>query len=73
MIQHIFYRLAQSVQICMAVAIFLSYGLQFYVPMNIIWPSLSQKLSTDLTMKYGEHLVRIVLVLFTCKYCYLCL
>ncbi|XKL67358.1 hypothetical protein PGB90_002849 [Kerria lacca] len=57
--------LAQSVQICMAVAIFLSYGLQFYVPMNIIWPSLSQKLSTDLTMKYGEHLVRIVLVLFT--------
>lgn len=66
------YRLAQSVRICMALAIFLSYGLQFYVPVNIMWPTLSRYMSTDNDTKvYGEYLFRVVLVLFTCKWNYL--
>lgn len=57
--------LAQSVRLCMAIAIFLSYGLQFYVPMNIVWPTLSQQFPTELSKKYGEYFVRVILVLLT--------
>ncbi|PSN31633.1 hypothetical protein C0J52_21539 [Blattella germanica] len=39
--------LAQSVRVMMAVAIFLSYGLQFYVPMSIIWPIVRPRLTSE--------------------------
>lgn len=61
------YRLAQSVRLCMAIAIFLSYGLQFYVPMNILWPTLSLVFTTEDSKKYGEYCARVTLVFFTCK------
>lgn len=63
-----FYRLAQCVRLCMAIAIFLSYGLQFYVPMNIIWPKIEQKFSSERAKIQGEYAIRVLLVLFTCKW-----
>uniref|UniRef100_A0A023F3A3 Putative amino acid transporter n=1 Tax=Triatoma infestans TaxID=30076 RepID=A0A023F3A3_TRIIF len=56
--------LGQSVRLMMALAIFLSYGLQFYVPMGIIWPPIKNRLNEE-THKIAELIVRTVLVLFT--------
>lgn len=63
-----FLRLAQSVRVMMGLAIFLSYGLQFYVPMNIIWPLLKDRLQSEKAQLYGEYILRTVIVTFTCKY-----
>lgn len=52
----------------MAIAIFLSYSLQFYVPMNIIWPKISQKFPNEQAKIQGEYAIRVLLVVFTCKY-----
>lgn len=61
------YSFAQSVRVMMAVAIFLSYGLQFYVPINIVGPWFNSFFRSE-----SQHLsdagLRIVLVAFTCKY-----
>uniref|UniRef100_A0A224XBM7 Putative amino acid transporter n=1 Tax=Panstrongylus lignarius TaxID=156445 RepID=A0A224XBM7_9HEMI len=56
--------LGQSVRIMMALAIFLSYGLQFYVPIGIIWPPIKGRLNEE-SHKIAELIVRTVLVLFT--------
>jgi solute carrier family 36 (proton-coupled amino acid transporter) len=58
-------RIAQLVRVMMALAIFLSYGLQFYVPVNILGPWLRSKLSGEQSQRVGEYLLRIGLVLFT--------
>lgn len=57
--------LAQSVRGVMAAAIFLSYGLQFYVPMNIVWPYIKTKLSSEMALEYGEAATRFVLISIT--------
>ncbi|XP_055705064.1 proton-coupled amino acid transporter-like protein CG1139 isoform X1 [Phlebotomus papatasi] len=57
--------LAQSVRIVMAVAIFFSYGLQFYVPVNIIGPWVKSHFQTEQHQQYAEHSFRIGLVFFT--------
>ncbi|XP_059475190.1 proton-coupled amino acid transporter-like protein CG1139 [Neocloeon triangulifer] len=57
--------LAQSVRLMMALAIFLSYGLQFYVPMRIMWPPLKRRLQTEKAQRIGEYSMRTFLVLFT--------
>lgn len=50
----------------MALAIFLSYGLQFYVPINIVGPWFNGFFRSE-----SQHLsdagLRILLVVFTCK------
>lgn len=58
-------RLAQCVRVMMATAIFLSYCLQFYVPMNIIWPIIKKRLHTDQAQFYGEYATRTGLVILT--------
>ncbi|XP_044576947.1 proton-coupled amino acid transporter-like protein pathetic isoform X1 [Cotesia glomerata] len=55
--------LAQAVKVMIAVAIFLTYGLQFYVPMEIIWKNLKHHFGAR--KLYAEYLVRIGLVIFT--------
>ncbi|CAG9578710.1 unnamed protein product [Danaus chrysippus] len=57
--------LAQSVRAVMAAAIFLSYGLQFYVPMNIVWPYIKSKLTSDKALEHGEAVTRFVLISIT--------
>lgn len=57
------------VRLMFAVAIFLSYALQMYVPINIIWPYIQSKLNLneDTKTKIFEYIVRSVLVAATCK------
>ncbi|XP_069675105.1 proton-coupled amino acid transporter 1 isoform X2 [Periplaneta americana] len=57
--------MAQLVRIIMAVAIFFSYGLQFYVPMNIIWPLVKDYLPDDRTRWFAEYFLRSSLVIAT--------
>ncbi|XP_013187317.1 proton-coupled amino acid transporter-like protein pathetic [Amyelois transitella] len=57
--------LAQSVRAVMAASIFLSYGLQFYVPMNIVWPYVKSKLTSEDALKHGEAVTRFVLIFIT--------
>ncbi len=53
-----------------AVAIFLTYNLQFYVPYSLLWPRLCRKVlykyDEDIVNK-SEHVFRIGLILITCK------
>ncbi|KAH1028685.1 hypothetical protein HUJ05_002017 [Dendroctonus ponderosae] len=55
--------LAQSVRLMMAVAILLSYSLQFYVPFNIIWPSIEHHFQDEKTRQYAEYFTRAVISL----------
>uniref|UniRef100_A0A1B6C7H6 Amino acid transporter transmembrane domain-containing protein n=2 Tax=Clastoptera arizonana TaxID=38151 RepID=A0A1B6C7H6_9HEMI len=57
--------LAQSVRVMMAIAIFLSYGLQFYVPMSIIWPPIKSRIGTERNQRVAELLMRTALVAIT--------
>lgn len=57
--------MAQSVRLIMAVAIFLSYCLQFYVPFNFIWPILKHQLPGENAQYYGEYVTRTILVVTT--------
>lgn len=57
--------IAQLVRIMMALAIFFSYGLQFYVPMSILTPSIKRRLQSDQSQLIGEYLLRVGLVVFT--------
>ncbi|XP_055636354.1 proton-coupled amino acid transporter-like protein CG1139 isoform X2 [Toxorhynchites rutilus septentrionalis] len=56
---------AQLVRIMMALAIFFSYGLQFYVPMTIVTPVIKRQLHSEQAQLIGEYLTRVGLVVFT--------
>lgn len=56
-------RLAQSVKGMMALAICLSYPLQFSVPFDVIWKSFGHRVKTMPLLI--EYLLRIILVVFT--------
>lgn len=51
----------------MAVAIFFSYCLQFYVPINIMGPWVKSHFHTEQQKHYAESMFRTVLVFFTCE------
>lgn len=63
----IYYSLAQSVRVMMALAIFLSYGLQFYVPINIIGPWFRTLFTGEHAQRISDAGLRVVLIIFTCK------
>ncbi|XP_037031296.1 proton-coupled amino acid transporter-like protein CG1139 isoform X2 [Bradysia coprophila] len=56
--------LAQSVRVMMALAIFLSYGLQFYVPINIVGPWFNSLFRSE-SQQLSDAGLRILLVVFT--------
>ncbi|XP_063239964.1 proton-coupled amino acid transporter-like protein pathetic isoform X2 [Bacillus rossius redtenbacheri] len=55
--------LAQSVKVMIALAIFFTYALQFYVPMEIIWKAVSHRFGAH-KLK-AEYIIRAVLVVAT--------
>ncbi|XP_016967587.1 proton-coupled amino acid transporter-like protein CG1139 isoform X4 [Drosophila biarmipes] len=57
--------LSQLVRISMAVAIFLSYTLQFYVPVNIVEPFVRSHFDTTQAKDLSATVLRVVLVTFT--------
>ena len=60
-------RLAQLVKLMMVLAILGSYAVQFYVPMEIMWPSISRNFETSRQKLMAEYAFRTLLVLVTCK------
>uniref|UniRef100_A0A1B6DPC9 Amino acid transporter transmembrane domain-containing protein n=1 Tax=Clastoptera arizonana TaxID=38151 RepID=A0A1B6DPC9_9HEMI len=52
--------LAQSVKIMIAIAIFLTYSLQFYVPMEIIWKNVKHRFTSHPLI--AEYTIRVSLV-----------
>lgn len=61
-------RLAESVRLMMALSIFLSYALQFYVPMDIMWPAIKSRIPTERMQLISEYAFRTLLVIFSCKF-----
>ncbi|KAK7462543.1 hypothetical protein BaRGS_00038399, partial [Batillaria attramentaria] len=57
-----------SVKLMFAIAIFVSYGVQFYVPIKIIWPSIERRLHNQRLKTHGESAFRIVMVLVTAAF-----
>ncbi|XP_062549452.1 proton-coupled amino acid transporter-like protein CG1139 [Armigeres subalbatus] len=60
---HLF--LAELVRLLMAVAVFSSYALQFYVPINIISPVVRRQFGSRNAQDCSEYILRVVLVLLT--------
>lgn len=56
---------SQLVRLSMAIAIFLSYTIQFYVPVNIIGPWLRSQLHGDNVRLFADYGLRVSLVLLT--------
>ena len=56
-----------------AVSLFISYGLQFYVPVSIIWPFIERSVENrgHTVPWYSGYVFRVVLVCVTCKYFWL--
>ena len=52
-----------------AVSLFISYGLQFYVPVSIIWPFIERSVENrgHTVPWYSGYVFRVVLVCVTCK------
>lgn len=68
-----FIRLATSVLAMFAVAIFISYGLHCYVPVEVVWrgyllPRLQQSGAPPSRLRVAEYGLRIALCLITCKF-----
>lgn len=57
-----------SVKLMFAIAIFVSYGVQFYVPIKIMWPSVKRRLSSPRLKAYGESVFRIIFVIITAAF-----
>lgn len=64
------HRLAQSVKLMIAIAIFFTFTLQFYVPVSIIWKGISHKISEE-RKNVSEYALRIALVVSTVIYIYI--
>ena len=61
------YRMAQSIKIMFAIAIFITHALQGYVPVDIIWNTyLDQKIQKRKI--FWEYVCRTVITLATCKF-----
>lgn len=61
----------ETVKLMFALSIFLTYGLQFYVPINLLWPTMQShfQLPSDAKRTYWlELLFRAFLVTLTCKH-----
>ncbi|XP_062548582.1 proton-coupled amino acid transporter-like protein CG1139 isoform X2 [Armigeres subalbatus] len=57
--------IAQLVRVMMALAIFFSYGLQFYVPISILTPPMRRRFDSQQAQLIGEYLLRVGMVVLT--------
>lgn len=61
-------RLSQVTKVIFAFAIFISYALQCFVPVNIIWENyVSDKIKTSPKSSSYQLLLRVVITIITCK------
>lgn len=64
------FRLAQSVKIMFAIAIFITYALQCYVPLEIVWNTYVKDRLVDVSNRRKmlvEYVMRTCIVIGTCK------
>lgn len=62
-------RLSQITKVIFAFAIFISYALQCFVPVNIIWENyVSDKIKTSPKSSSYQLLLRVVITIITCKF-----
>lgn len=66
--QFFIYRLAQTVKGVISAGILLTYALQFYIVIDIMWPSIHSTLGPFKFPILAECTFRSSLVLVTCKY-----
>lgn len=66
-----FFRLAQSVKLMISMGILLTYALQFYVPVDVMWPWVANRFDGLKHPIFAEMIFRLLLVLLTCEYAYL--
>lgn len=60
--------MAKSVRILYSIAIFISYGLQGYVPVQIMWDTyILKRLTGSERLLLWEYLLRVTAVLITCE------
>jgi len=57
-----------AVKVVIAAGIFMTYGIQFYIPIEILWPSLEQRLKHGSLVTYGEYLLRYFFLFVTCTF-----
>ncbi|XP_078326492.1 neutral amino acid uniporter 4-like isoform X2 [Crassostrea virginica] len=57
--------LSRLTKVAFVVSVFVTYGLQFYVPVNILWPKIEHRLSTAKAKAVGNVVFRIGLILLT--------
>lgn len=62
------YRLAQTVKAMISAGILLTYALQFYIVIDIMWPSIHSTLGPFKFPILAECTFRSSLVLVTCEY-----
>jgi len=62
----VFYRLSKVVISSMMFGIICTYTLQFYVPVEILWPKVEKKFGPFRSPLLWETGLRVVLVLITC-------
>ena len=59
--------LAQMILVMMCLAIFFTYGLQFYVPLELVLPSVKSRVPENCHLA-AEFILRYSMVLVTCEY-----
>lgn len=55
----------QLVLLMFSISLFISFALQLYVPIRIIWPKIQHHLVSKKKKEFGEYALRIILVMFT--------
>ena len=63
-----FFSLPQCIKVAISISILLTYALQFYVPIAIIWPQVVQNYGPFKYPVVGEIIFRTSVCFVTCKY-----
>lgn len=63
------FSLSQIVKLTISFGVLLGYALQFYIPIDIMWPLLIKKYNLKNNLVTKELLFRCFMVIVTCKYC----
>ena len=66
---HLYFSLYICVKLMFALSIFISYAIQYYVPLNIIWPHIESRImeATYNRRLALQYVFRTIIVLFSCK------
>lgn len=61
-------KLAQAVKILLAIGVLLGFALQFFIAIQIMWPSLVERFQWKTHLLLRELVFRVLMVFVTCEY-----